>query len=125
MGTWTVQAIDPQMGALGYTVEWGTICQPGTRCAPIEVTEIPASGAKYAIYKTSPSKPSVQVMTFNHTYQGAGAYSIKVTARNSAGLTAEASATVKVIEVRPTPITPASTKQTSSVWDSVKTLFGF
>ena len=77
-GTWTVNASDPQNGSLSYSVNWGypSLCPT---CAGI------ASTGTFT-----------QSSSFTNSYSTAGTYTITFTVKNSAGLTAQTSATVQV-----------------------------
>lgn len=81
-GTWSVSAYDPSGYSLGYTVDWedSYSCPPGNTCAT----------------RAALMTPIVQTSTFTHTYANSGSYTPRFTVRNSAGLTAETSATVQV-----------------------------
>jgi hypothetical protein len=87
-GTWTVNASDPQNGSLSYSVNWGD--QP---------TVLPGTGVM--------SSAVVQTSTFTHSYSSAGTYTVTFIVKNSAGLTAQTSATVQVGNVTPTTVCPA------------------
>jgi PKD repeat protein len=69
-GAWSVSAYDPQNGSLSYAVDWG-------------------DNAPKPAYVT-------QTTAFTHSYSAAGNYTVKFTVTNSAGLTAQTSATVQV-----------------------------
>ncbi len=78
-GTWTIRATDPQNSQLSYYIDWGDVI--------------------YAVSANaySPSTQSfTQTTTFTHSYASAGNYTVRATVRNSAGLTAQTSATVQV-----------------------------
>lgn len=77
IGTWTINASDPQNGSLSYSVNWGD--QP---------TVLPGTGVM--------SSSVVQTSTFTHSYSSAGTYTITFTVKNAAGLTAQTSTTVQV-----------------------------
>lgn len=77
-GTWSVQASDPQNGALSYHVTWG------------DEIRYPMAAAMHV------TDPFVQTTTFTHVYASAGTYTIAVTVRNTAGQNATTSMTVQV-----------------------------
>jgi hypothetical protein len=78
MGTWTVNASDPQNGSLSYAVDWGdTAMQPLARIAQAIFT---------------------QTSTFTHAYITAGTYTVTFTVSNSAGLKTTSTVTVHVME---------------------------
>ncbi|MFA6552157.1 MAG: PKD domain-containing protein [Candidatus Paceibacterota bacterium] len=80
-GTWTVNASDPENGALSYSVSWG-------------------DNSAYAQNSTSGSavtSSSVQNSTFTHSYSSAGTYTVTFTVKDNAGLSAQTSATVQVV----------------------------
>lgn len=83
-GTWTVRAIDPQNSSLSYSVDWGdTIAYAAAACP---------QG-----YSCQANPPSVQqTSTFTHSYSTAGTYRVIFSVRNSAGSSAQSSATVTV-----------------------------
>ncbi|MEI6057451.1 MAG: peptidoglycan-binding protein [bacterium] len=89
-GTWSVNASDPQNGSLSYSVDWGdtSSCPVGYTCA------------------SAPTRMSIQTSTFTHSYSAAGTYTVTFTVRNSAGLSAQTSATVTVGSVVVTPPCP-------------------
>lgn len=81
-GTWTVQASDPENGSLSYSVDWGDYaCPGGYICATTSVLMM---------------KSLVQTSTFTHSYASAGTYTVKFTVQDTAGQTAQTSATVQV-----------------------------
>ena len=79
VGTWTIQASDPENGPLSYAVTWGDewYALPGMRL----------STADFSI---------VQSTTFTHSYERAGTYKINVTVKDAAGKQAQISTTVTV-----------------------------
>jgi hypothetical protein len=79
-GIWTVRATDPQNSQLTYWVEWGE-----------SYAGIPGS-----VGPSMQSPQMQQTTTFTHSYSNAGTYTVHVTVRNAAGLTAQSSATVQV-----------------------------
>ncbi len=88
MGTWTVNASDPQNGSLTYSVNWGdTIVE--------------------ALTPSAMKSSSVQTSTFSHVYKMAGTYNVVFTVQNAAGLTAHTSASVQVGSTNTTPSCPA------------------
>ncbi len=76
-GTWSVNASDPENRPLSYSVDWGDV--------RIGMTEL---------YNTPES--FTQTSTFTHSYSSAGNYTVTITVRDSAGLTAKTSSTVQV-----------------------------
>ena len=85
IGTWTVQASDPQNGQLHYGVDWGD--SP----APIKGTAFTASAQ--------------QVSTFTHSYSTSGTYTVKFQVSNDSSQVTSTSATVQVgstVTVQPT-----------------------
>jgi hypothetical protein len=118
-GTWTIQATDPQLGTLSYSADWGDyVCPAGSRCAPIKITEVRAVATKTVANLLTRSKASMQSGSLTHAFSKAGTYTVKITARSSAGLTTETSTVVKVEDA--TRMISTSTRQTSSVWDAIK-----
>ncbi|MEK7501458.1 MAG: PKD domain-containing protein [Patescibacteria group bacterium] len=77
-GMWSVNASDPQNGSLSYSVNWGDYSAG--------YAGVSALGINY-----------VQTSTFTHSYQNPGKYTVTFTVKNSAGLTAQTSATVQVV----------------------------
>ncbi len=79
VGTWIIRATDPSNASLSYSVTWG-------------------DENSYGIYaNTQASSASfVQSTTFTHAYANIGVYTVTIVVRNSAGLTAQTSATVQV-----------------------------
>jgi len=102
-GTWTVSASDPQNSSLSYSINWGdNVCPAGYVCS-----------------NASASTQFVQQASFTHSYATAGTYTVSVTVKNSAGLTAQSSATVNVTGgtvTQPPTVTPTSV--TASVVDA-------
>lgn len=86
-GTWSVVATDPSTiypyatGQLTYSITWGDEGLYGvyTLAAPSYLREVTS-----------------QNTTFTHTYSTPGTYTVRITARNSVGYTATATATVVV-----------------------------
>ena len=78
-GTWKIQAIDPEQGALSYSVTWGD--------EAIEdiLRAIAGLGGTYT-----------QVSSIVHSYAKAGIYTPQVSVRDSAGNTAAATISVRV-----------------------------
>jgi PKD repeat protein len=78
-GTWTVRATDPLNATLSYSVDWGdsNILPPG-------------------MVGNAVMQSFIQGTTFTHSYMNAGIYTVKVTVRNSGGLTAQIGSTVQV-----------------------------
>ena len=76
-GTWTVSASDPRNSPLSYSVDWGD--------APMTLLSF---FAKQPVF--------VQTATFDHAYANPGTYTITVTAKDSAGLSASATTSVTV-----------------------------
>ncbi|MES2014341.1 MAG: PKD domain-containing protein [Patescibacteria group bacterium] len=85
-GTWTVSASDPENGSLSYSIDWG-------------------ENASMRMMALSASEPVfTQTSTFSHTYVDPGTYTITVTAKDDAGLTATSKTTVVVTAVTPPPV---------------------
>jgi hypothetical protein len=102
-GTWTVNASDPQNGSLSYSVDWGDTpnCNYPRTCAiasPVTVA-------------------SVQSSTFTHAYSTSGTYTVTFVVKNSTGLTAQTSTTVKVNTVNTVvpPTTPIHTSTPTKI----------
>lgn len=76
-GTWTIKASDPQNGALSYFVDWG-------------------EKSNIAKLLNKEEKTFVQTGTFTHTYANPGTYTVKFTVKNSAGLSASSSVSLRV-----------------------------
>ncbi|MEI7513638.1 MAG: PKD domain-containing protein, partial [bacterium] len=79
LGTWTVRASNPQNNALSYSVTWGD-----------EQYYAQTSGLSSAY------NSFVQSASFTHSYSSTGTYTVRVTVKNSSGLTTQTSATVNV-----------------------------
>src|SRR5262249_54049882 len=78
-GTWTINASDPANGTLSYSITWGD-----------EGLAVPLTAA------VSGNMVFMQSTTFTHTYANVGTYTITITVRNSAGLTAQTTTNVQV-----------------------------
>lgn len=78
-GTWTVKAVAASAGTLSYSVTWGDE-------GPFAQIAALADGAN----------TFTQSATFAHTYVSAGTYTVRFTARDSVGKTADTSLTVRV-----------------------------
>lgn len=74
-GTWSVQASDPEKGSLNYSVNWGDV----------------------STAMSVASKSFIQSASFTHSYNSAGTFKPVFTVKDSAGLSAESSATVRVV----------------------------
>lgn len=78
MGTWSLQASDPENASLSYRITWGD-----------EQDLLP--------YATSAGQNAfVQTATFTHSYTRAGIYTVVVVVRDGAGSEAKTSATIRV-----------------------------
>jgi peptidoglycan hydrolase-like protein with peptidoglycan-binding domain len=81
MGTWKVNAYDPEAGTLSYTVIWGD------------------EGATTISEKTaSPKSYAVQTATFSHIYNTSGTYTPIFYVFDNSGASAKTSASVSVTE---------------------------
>jgi len=88
-GNWNVRATDPQNGTLSYSVDWGDVMMYAAVACPAGYSCTPIAGMT--------SAPTIQQgSTFTHSYSDARTYNVKFTVTNSAGLTAQSSATVQV-----------------------------
>lgn len=76
MGTWMIQASDPQNGSLTYSVDWGE--------------------ASMKAMSMSAMDNFVQTTTFTHSYANAGTYTIKFTVKNNFDKTTVSTVTVHV-----------------------------
>ncbi len=85
LGTWRVNALDPQNGTLTYYVNWGDIVAPVFSCPQ-----------GYVCQPSAALSVTQQGSTFSHTYSQPGTYNVNFTVTNSAGLTANSSITVTV-----------------------------
>ncbi len=83
-GTWAVRAYDPEGGALNYSIVWGDEY----------LTSV--AGA------TAP-KIAAQTSTFTHSYSTAAYYKITITVSDTAGQSAQTTATVQVGSVTTSP----------------------
>lgn len=92
-GTWEVKASDPENGTLTYNVSWG---DDGWGLVPMMMS----AGAREVFVQTS---------TFTHSYAYAGVFSVGIVVRDSAGMSAKTSTSVKVgddtINCNVTPLT--------------------
>ncbi len=85
-GNWTIKVSDPENGYMTYLIDWGdnltpvnlVECLPGYACQPRSTASI------------------TQGSTFTHSYAQAGTYTVKITVKDTAGLSAQSSATVVV-----------------------------
>ncbi|MBI4087793.1 peptidoglycan-binding protein [Candidatus Kaiserbacteria bacterium] len=84
VGTWTIQASDPENGQLTYQIWWGD-------------ENIYAPGMNIAVG----AREFVQTTTFTHSYAYAGIYTVSITVRDAGSNEAKASATV---QVGPSPV---------------------
>ncbi len=78
VGTWKVEAKDPEGGQLTYAIVWGD--------ENVAVTPT----------QTLSMERLVQTTTFTHTYAVAGTYTVTITVRDTAGQVARTSSTVAV-----------------------------
>ena len=77
VGTWTVNASDPQNGSLTYAVDWGdSSLKPLAAAQPLSFT---------------------QTSTFTHAYDNSGVYTVTFTVSNDAGLQTTSTVTVNII----------------------------
>jgi len=76
VGTWTIQASDPEGGSLAYRIVWGD--------EPISALSFPEN------------EPFAQTATLTHSYATAGKFIPKITVLDSQGLSAKASVSVEV-----------------------------
>ena len=81
MGTWTIQASDPENGQLTYSITWG------------DEVIAPAPMATFAARETF-----VQTTTFTHSYSATGTYTISIVVRDSSGQEARSTTTVRIGE---------------------------
>ncbi len=77
VGTWSVNAYDPENGNLSYSVDWGDTVHP-------------------SLLKSALMPDFVQTATFSHSYDAPGNYLVQFTVRDDAGLTSKSSITVHV-----------------------------
>ena len=82
IGTWTVNASDPENGFLNYAVNWGDERQCGNY--------------PYACGPLSASSAVQQSSTFTHVYSVPGTFTITFTVTDNAGLTAQTTTQVTV-----------------------------
>ena len=80
-GVWSIEASDPQNGAMSYKVDWGD------QNAFVNAFDALASLANSGF---------VQQTTFTHSYAREGTYTISITARDAQGLEARTTTTVRV-----------------------------
>ncbi|MBI2888489.1 MAG: PKD domain-containing protein [Candidatus Liptonbacteria bacterium] len=107
IGTWTVNANDPENGTLNYSVDWG---EPANDSGP------------YA--RISTTAPVQQTATFTHTYASAGTYAIKFKVTDNKSNVAQSSITVQVSNRTSTPsitVLSPSGGESFQVGDSVTT----
>ncbi len=97
MGTWTVNASDPQNGSLSYAVNWGD--------------------AKDSLFsKMAQPEIFVQSSTFTHAYASAGKYKVMFRVSNSAGLDTTSSVTVHVTGSQANAPIISNVTATSTKW---------
>ena len=100
-GSWSVNAIDPEGGALTYSVVWG---DEGIEDV---LRAIAGLGGTFS-----------SAATFTHSYVKAGTYTMQVTAKDGAGATAVGALTIKVgmgtTTTGTTPFTPITATSTSA-----------
>jgi hypothetical protein len=78
VGTWTVNASDPNNGTLSYSVNWGD--------------------RPHVLFFMSLAMPAfVQTSTFTHAYSNPGIYTIRFTVENGAGKKTTSTVTVNVV----------------------------
>ncbi|MEK7193738.1 MAG: Ser-Thr-rich GPI-anchored membrane family protein [Patescibacteria group bacterium] len=107
-GTWTIKASDPEGGSLRYGVLWGDEQSLGYAAVPSYTT------LQYS-----------QTATFSHSYAQAGTYTPTFTVADSAGLSAQTSASVNVgaISVPQAPVIKSISPGSGS-GGTVVTLYG-
>lgn len=88
-GTWQVAASDPEHGTLTYNVSWG---DEGWGLVPMMMS----AGARDVF---------VQTTTFTHAYASAGVFTVGIVVRDSAGMSAKTSTTVRVGKDEPVACT--------------------
>ena len=81
IGTWTINASDPENGQLNYQVWWGD-----------ENMYAPTMNA----LTSSAAREFVQATTFTHAYASAGTYTVTILVRDATGQEAKTSVTVSV-----------------------------
>ncbi|MDD5026261.1 MAG: peptidoglycan-binding protein [Candidatus Peribacteraceae bacterium] len=79
LGTWTVNAHDPENRPLTYTMNWGDTILPIQPVSP-----------NSAFFQTA------QTATFTHTYVSAGTYTVQISVKDDGGNVQSASAVVNV-----------------------------
>ncbi len=84
-GSWTVQASDPENGQLYYSIVWGD-----------------ESVYAYGLNTASARDTFSQTATFSHTYSREGTYTVIVVVRDTAGLEAKTTMSVRVSASSPT-----------------------
>ena len=95
VGTWTVNANDPENGPLSYSVTWGD--------------ETSAVGGGGGIGAPVPLRAEVsQIATFTHSYAVAGVYTPVFTVTDNSGFPAKTSMSVSVGVATPPPINTQS-----------------
>ncbi len=96
-GTWTIRATDPQNGSLSYSIDWGENLNYMMSACPAGYSCTPNAGVA--------SAPTVQQgSTFTHSYSEARTYKVTFIVRNSLGLSAQSTATVKVANSNVSPL---------------------
>ncbi|HEY4513989.1 MAG TPA: peptidoglycan-binding protein, partial [Candidatus Paceibacterota bacterium] len=80
VGTWSINASDPENGQLSYSISWGDEW----------VGTVPMARAYSA------ESSAGQKTTFTHSYGNPGTYTVRIVVRDKAGAEAQASATVNV-----------------------------
>ena len=78
-GTWAIQASDPENGQLTYSITWGD-----EQIFPVPMASMAAR------------ESFVQTTTFTHAYAASGTYTVTAVVRDSSGLEARTSSTVRV-----------------------------
>ena len=81
VGEWRIDASDPEDGPLSYSIFWGD------EVLKYQDALMASAGAEASFTQSS---------AFTHRYASAGTYKVRVAVRDRYGLTAEASATVRV-----------------------------
>ena len=79
LGTWTIQASDPENGQLTYSITWGD-----EQIFPVPMASMAAR------------ESFVQTTTFTHTYNSAGTYTVVVRVQDDSGQLAQTTTSVRV-----------------------------